>query len=179
MQLYFIDVIDSERRKCSQTYVQRHAGDFYAVRGNLVEHLRREVQAGSGRSYRSSLLGENGLVSLTISVRVIAMNIGRQWHVSDAIEDGEEIVDRGELEQPVAELSALEDFGFERNGAVGSREYEAFADGDFSSGPNEGAPEIVTGGLGEHDFDSAGGLFASRGAGFGGRRGERGSRGCR
>ena len=118
------------------------------------------MQAGGGRRYRSPLLGEDGLVSLAISVRVIAMNIGREWHMANAIEDGEEIVDRGELEQPIAELSALKDFGFENNGAVGSREHEAFADGNFSSGAHERAPEVVSGGLGEHDFDSAGGLFA-------------------
>jgi hypothetical protein len=160
MQLNVFDVVDSERCKSSQTYVQRHAHDFYAVGGNLVEHLRCKVQTGSGRRYRSPLLGEDGLVSLTISVLVIAMNIGRQRHVSDAIENGEEIVDRGELEQPVAELSTLKDFGFESNGAVWSGEHEAFADGNFSSGAHERAPEIVSSGLGEHDFDSAGGLFA-------------------
>ncbi len=65
-----------------------------------------------------------------------------------------------ELEQALAELAALEDFGFERDGASGRREDEALADGDFAAGADERAPLIVAGGFGEHDFDAAGGLFA-------------------
>ena len=45
------------------------------------------------------------------------MNVGRQRDVADAIEGGEEIVHRLELKKAVAELAALQDFGFQFDGA--------------------------------------------------------------
>ena len=79
--------------------------------------------------------------------------------MADAIEDGEEVVNRGELEQALAELAALKDFGFERDCAGRRGKDEALADGDFAAGTNESAPAIFAGGFGEHDFNAAGRLF--------------------
>ena len=62
----------------------------------------------------------------------------------------------GELQQTLAELAALDDFGFERNCAVGRREDQALADCDFAAGTNESAPAIFASGFGKHDFDAAG-----------------------
>ncbi len=87
------------------------------------------------------------------------MNVGRQRDVADAIESREEIFHRFELKQPVAELAALEDFGFQFDGAGRRWKDENFADGDFSSRADESVPAIVASRLGEHDFDAAGGFF--------------------
>jgi hypothetical protein len=50
------------------------------------------------------------------------MDVGRERDVADLVKHGEKVVGRiaewGELEQAFAELAALEDFGFERDGAV-------------------------------------------------------------
>ena len=79
------------------------------------------------------------------------------------VEHREKVVCRpgwGELEQPLAELAALDDFGFECDGAVRRREDEALADGDFAAGTDKGAPAIMADGFSQHDFDAAGRFFA-------------------
>jgi hypothetical protein len=81
--------------------------------------------------------------------------------VADAVEDSEEVAsisvfDRRELEQAITEFSAFEDFRFNDDLAVGRGKDKALADGYFTAGPDEGAPEVVANGLGKHDFDAAG-----------------------
>ncbi len=61
--------------------------------------------------------------------------------------------------QPVAEFSALQHFGFERNLAVRGGKDKAFTDGDFAAGAHQRVPPVVAHGLGEHHFDAAGWLF--------------------
>ena len=107
--------------------------------------MRREVQAGGGRGHGAAFAGVDGLVALAIAVRIVAADVGRQWGVADAVEDGEEIVDRVEAEQALAEVVAFEDFGFERDCAGGRGKDENFADAYFSAGMDEGAPEIFAG----------------------------------
>ncbi len=80
--------------------------------------------------------------------------------MADAVENGEEVVDRSELEQALAELAALEHFGFEHNLACGRGKDQPLADGDLAAGSHQGAPLVFAGRLGEHDFDAAGGFFA-------------------
>ncbi len=91
VQADFVDALDAQRGKGAEADVQRDARDFDALRGERVEHLRREVQAGGGRGHRAALAREDGLVALAIRGRIVATNVGRQRHVADAVEDGEEI----------------------------------------------------------------------------------------
>ena len=75
------------------------------------------------------------------------MDVGRERSVTDLVEDGEEVIllgiwDRSEFEQAFAVFTALENFGFERDGAGGRGEDEPLADGNFAAGTDEGAPEV-------------------------------------
>ena len=117
------------------------------------------MQACGGRGDGTTLAGENSLIAVTIGVGVVAMDVRRQRNVADGVEYGEEVVNRRELEQALAELATLEDFGFKRDRAVRRGKDEALADGDFAAGTNESAPAVVARGFGQHDFDAAGWLF--------------------
>jgi hypothetical protein len=123
------------------------------------------VQAGSWGGYGASLVGEDSLIALAILLHVVAPNVGRQWHVADAVEDGEEIVDRRELEETFAELAAFEDFGFKQDFAGWRGKDKALTDGDLAAWADEDAPEVCLswfgGGFGEHDFNAAGWFFTT------------------
>jgi hypothetical protein len=80
------------------------------------------VQAGRGRGHRTTFAGEDRLVALAIRLRIVAADVGRQGHVADAVEDGEEILHRLELQQALAELAALQHLGFKHDFAVWARE---------------------------------------------------------
>ncbi len=115
MQAHFVYALHAQRRKGAEAYVKRDARNLNAACCERGEHLRREVQTGRGRGHRAALLGEDRLVAIAIRVRIVAVNIRRQRDVADAIENGEEVVDRGELKQALAELAALEHFRFEHD----------------------------------------------------------------
>ena len=87
--------------------MQGDAGDFDAARGERIENLRSEVQAGGGRCYGAALAGVDGLVALAVVGGIVAANVGRQRNVADAVEDGEEIFDRVEAEKARTEVVAL------------------------------------------------------------------------
>jgi hypothetical protein len=60
--------------------------------------------------------------------------------VADAVQNGEEIGDRGKAEQALAKLAALEHFGFQLDGTGGRRKGETLANADFLSRLDQGAP---------------------------------------
>jgi hypothetical protein len=64
------------------------------------------VEACGGSGDGASLLGEDGLVAFAVGVGVVALDVGRERHVADLIEDGEEIGDWGEAEGAFAEFAA-------------------------------------------------------------------------
>ncbi len=147
VQAHLVDALDTKRRECAEADVEGDVGYFDAFADESVEDLRREVQSGCGRGDGTALIGKDGLIALAIGIGVVAMDVGRQRDVADLVEHGEEVICRvrewRELEKTLAELAALDDFGFERNCAVWRREDQALADGDFAAGANESAPAIL------------------------------------
>ena len=49
VQMDFGDALDPNRRKGAEADMKGDSGDLNARSGNAIEHLWREVQAGSGR----------------------------------------------------------------------------------------------------------------------------------
>jgi hypothetical protein len=64
--------------------------------------------------------------------------------MADAVEDGEKIVHRFELQKPLAEFAALHHLSFEYKLAGGRRKYKPFADGNLPTRPHKGAPEVAS-----------------------------------
>jgi hypothetical protein len=156
----FVEPVNTERSEGAETNVERDAGDFDAASSESFKRLRGEVQASSGSGNGTWFAGEDGLVAVAILLGVVASDVGREGHVTDAVEDGEEVgilvIYRGELEQALTELAAFEDLGFEEDFAGERGKDQALADGNFAAGTDEGAPEVVACWLSEHDFDLAG-----------------------
>jgi hypothetical protein len=125
----------------------------------LFKNSRREVQACCRRGDGTSVAGKDGLIAVAIGIGVVTMDVRRQWRVANRVEHSEEVVNRSEFKKALAELATLEDFGFERDVAVGCGEDKALADGNFAAGTDEGAAAIVADGFDKHDFDTACRLF--------------------
>src|SRR6516165_9629760 len=104
-------------REGAEPDMKGDARDFDAAGSNGFQYLRCKVQSRGGRCDRPTVAGIDGLVALAVRCEVIPMNVGRQRHVTDLVENGKEIIDWSEFEEPVAELAALQDLGFEQDGA--------------------------------------------------------------
>src|SRR5271157_3757927 len=70
-----------------QSYLCNHGSGGFAG----FQHFRSEVQPGRGRSHRSSLARENGLIAFAIGFRVRPADVRRQRYMPDAIENRKQI----------------------------------------------------------------------------------------
>jgi len=140
------DFFYSYRLKRAQAYVQRDLDNFNPAGANALEDFGCEVQAGRRGCYRSSSLGVDGLVPITVCHPVIfAMNVRRKRDVSNALDAGKKIVDRGESDAPLAKTPAGYDLGVQFGWGVGWRtrwsvKVEFFPDADLPPGPYQALP---------------------------------------
>ena len=93
--------------------MERDFGDFHPSGHDFGEDFGGEVETGSGRGYRASLLGEDGLVAFVVGECVFAMNVGRQRDVADSLKRGKKVGDRLEAKGPFAEFASGENLGAE------------------------------------------------------------------
>jgi len=106
--------LDAERSECAEADMEGDASIFYSFGGELCKKILREVQARSGGRDGTALAGKDGLIAVAVGAGVVTTDVGRQRHVSDRVEDREEVANRREFEQAFTEWAALKDFGFER-----------------------------------------------------------------
>src|ERR1700733_8054476 len=122
------EIFCANRLEGYQPDVEGDRLDLYFVLFELGEDFWGEVEAGRGGCGAAGLLGEDGLVAVAVFGVVVAVDVGRERHVSDFVEDSVEVGGGGEAECAFAELSGGEDFGFEQwLGLAGSVEEQAFA----------------------------------------------------
>ena len=146
VEMDFADAVDAERSECAEADVERDASDLDAFGSEGCEHLRREVQAGGGRGYGAALVGEDGLIAVAIGVGVVAMDVGRQWDVADAVEHGEEVVDWRRTRAVARRTGRARGLRLRARWRHRRRgKDEALADGDLAAGTDEGAPAVVAG----------------------------------
>ena len=108
------DVFGADGLEGSEADVEGDGLDLDAVCAELGEDLGREVEAGGGGGGGAGFVGEDGLVAVAVFGGVVAVDVGRQRHVADAVEDSAEVVGGGEAQSAFAELAGGEDFGFEQ-----------------------------------------------------------------
>src|ERR1035437_771098 len=109
MQANIGEPVNTKRGERSEAHVQCNASYFDAAGSEGIEDLRGEVEARGGGSHGAALGRIDRLVALAIGGGIVAADIGRQWHVADAVEDGKEIVHRLKAEQALTVLSAFQD----------------------------------------------------------------------
>jgi len=117
--------------------------DLNAVLFESRENFGGKVKAGRRGSDRAKLLRVSGLVAVAIVRAVVAVDVGREGHVPDFVEDSVEVRGGGKPQGAFAELCSSEDLGFEDGfGFVGGVEEQVFAGLDFAAGADEGAPVV-------------------------------------
>src|SRR5208282_462985 len=161
MQLVIFDFFYSHRLKGAESDVQRDLGNFNPACTNLLQDLRREMQAGGWRCHRSCgrsrRLGIHRLVTVAVRWPVVAVDIRRKRHVSNALDAGKEIGDRSEANAALAKTAATDDFGFDLGFQCGwvvfgwiahtwiagcTAKVEFFSDPDLAPGPYQTFPLI-------------------------------------
>ncbi len=156
--------------KGPQADMQRDLGGLNAARADLLQDLRREVQAGGGRGDRAPRLfaGKDGLVARAVVGRVRPVDVRRQRDVPDALDDGEEVRHRSKAQRPLAEGAAGDDFGLEQRRRARLRtllrgKEQAFAHADLASGMHQRQPFVRCELAREQDFHLAPQVLAGRG----------------
>jgi hypothetical protein len=133
----------ANRLESSQANVEGDGLDLDIVLFQMSEDLGGEVKASRGGGGRAEVLREDRLVAIAVLWAVVAVNVRRERHVADFVEDSVKILRRGKPECAFAEFAGTEDFRFEeRLGFGGGVEEEVFAGLNFSAGADEGAPVI-------------------------------------
>jgi hypothetical protein len=163
VEFVIFDATDADRLEGSEADVQRDIDGLDAALTDSVENLRREVETGGRRGYRSALIRIDGLIALAIAGGVRTRDVGRERDVADAIEGGKEVIvilEGLKADIPPAELCARQDLGLQ---FILVAKEKAFADSDFAAGANQALPFV---GIGceltsEKDFDAAVGAFAA------------------
>ena len=142
VQLVLLDHFHSNRLKRSQSNMQGNLGGLDAALANALQNFRREVQARRRRGHRAGRLGVDRLILLAIFGCVGAVDVRRQRNVPDAVEDGEEIVDRIEAQMALAERPAPDDLGcqFVRRFVRIAAEIDALAQAELAAGMHQRLP---------------------------------------
>ena len=101
VHMVVFNVIHTYRLKRAGPHVQGHIGGLNALGGNRIEQRLIKVQACSRCCYSTQALGVNRLIALAVRVFVGTIDIRRQRHVADALQQGQHLFGELELEQRV------------------------------------------------------------------------------
>ena len=107
------------------------------------------MKTGGGGCDRSTWLGIDSLIALTVTGRIRARDVRRERDVADAIEGGEEILDALKdglkADAAFAEFRAGEDLGLQIV-EIALAEKETLTDADLAPGTDQTFPVVGVGG---------------------------------
>src|SRR5205085_10947236 len=118
VQPNLVQAFHSQRCERPEPNMQRHPDNLHSLRLKAFQYFRSEVQPGCRCCHRSWFPRKDCLVALAILRKIVAMNIGRQRHMTDAVEDAEEFIHRLEFKESISELPTFQNLGFECDGSV-------------------------------------------------------------
>ena len=123
--------------------MERHVDAFDAAGRERLENFRREVEAGRWRSDRSAHRCVNGLVTLSIRVDVVALDVGWQRNMSQRVNQLPDGLTRfgSKTHEAAPEEPALEHF--RRHRSRWPFESDDRADAQFLAGMDERVPHGV------------------------------------
>ncbi len=154
VEFVIFDAPDANGLKSPEADVKSDLGGFDSTLTDALENFRGEVKAGGGSGDGAARIGIDGLITIAVTRRIGAGDVGRERDVADAIEGGEEICDRLEADAALAKFCARQNFGLQ---FVMVAEEEVLAYADFAAGTDEAFPVIGLGGelASEQHFDAA------------------------
>src|SRR5262249_44827960 len=106
VQMRLLDNVGVQGLESAESDVQGYVSDLGPGLAALIENGGGEVEARCRRGNRSPLPPEDGLISFAILGAIVAMDVGRQRHVSDTIQRAVDIARAVEVERTFAEFAA-------------------------------------------------------------------------
>ena len=82
-----LDLGDAHGLEGAVAHVQRDLDAFDAGGRHVIEDRLGEVQAGRRRGHGPALAGEHGLVPLAVRVEIRPLDVGRQRHMADGVDE--------------------------------------------------------------------------------------------
>src|ERR1700733_5306506 len=159
MQMDIFQLLGTNRLEGAQAHMECDGLDLNAIASEFGKNLRREVETGSGSGRGTGLACEHGLVAVAIFGTFMAVNVRRQWHVADPVEDSVELRRRRKTESSFAELPGGENLGLEKRlHLAGSVEEQAFARLNLAAGADQSRPVVLRNLLGQQHLDAARGI---------------------
>jgi hypothetical protein len=116
VKFVIFDALGANWLKGPQAYVERYVGRLDPALPHAIEDFRCEMKTRGGGRNRPARVGVNRLITLAISRRIGARDIGRQGNVPDAVKDPEEIRNRLEPDATLAEFRAGQNFSLQLTG---------------------------------------------------------------
>jgi len=160
VEVDIFDIFSADRLEGPKTDVECDGFDLNAVRTELIEDLRSEMKSRSRSRGRAGLVRKDCLIPFAIRLGIVAVDVGRQGHVADAIQDGAEIIGRGEAQGAFPVVSSIGHLRFKQGSSVPkSREVEPFARLYLAPGANECRPLMRTHLLRQENFDTSCGVW--------------------
>ncbi|MCY1430563.1 hypothetical protein D9M71_465130 [compost metagenome] len=101
MHVVVFDALDPHWLEGTSPHVQGDEGGFHAFGGDLGQQLFIEVQAGGWRGHGASALGVHRLVALAVGALIRTVDVRRQRHMADAIEQWQHLFGKTQLEQRI------------------------------------------------------------------------------
>src|SRR5690348_5875975 len=139
MQFVFLHPLHPYGLERSQPDMQGDFGVFYAPLLELIQDLRREMQACGWSGNRATLSRINGLIAITIGGTVLALDIRRQGNMLQLFDSSEEVRHWRKTDAPFAKRSPRNHLGFE---LILVAKEEFFADADLAPWPHQALPLI-------------------------------------
>ena len=101
MHVVVFDLVDPHRLEGARAHVQGDEGTLYTLGGNLLQQRLIEVQACGRCGDCTGSFGVHSLVALTVGALVGAVDVRRQRHVADTVEQRQHLFGEAQLEQRV------------------------------------------------------------------------------
>jgi hypothetical protein len=157
------NLLGAYRLKGSEADVQGNGLDLDASSANGIKNLRGKVKARSGSRCTARLVRKDSLVAVAIFFPIVTVNVRRQRHVTDLVENSLKILHRIKPQGALAELSGANDFGLEeRFRLIGRSEVKVLSGLYLAAGADERRPLVLAELLGQQDLDTARGIRRTR-----------------
>ncbi len=141
MQPYILNIINTNRLKRPQPNMERHRLNLHPPRPQLRKNLRRKVKPRSRRSRRSRFTRKHRLVAVFVLLTIIAMDIRRQRHMPNLIENRLKIRHRIEPKRPLPKVASRENLRLKKRFCpIRSSKMKPLSRLNLATGSHKGQP---------------------------------------
>src|SRR5437870_4094517 len=134
-----LHIFHPHRLKSAEPDMKRNLRGFNSTLRHAGEHFWSEVQSCGRRCRGPTFLGVDSLVTLPIFRTIFAIDVGRQRHMPNSLNDRKEVGHRSKPDSPLPETATRHHVGFQ---FVLLPEEQALTDSDFSSRTDQALPLV-------------------------------------